>query len=393
MAGCALPFRHRYARRATISSSFVLSAITVTRELVGRNHTVACPRVPRGIQCDPEELEAAAALFAQPRRILADPAGERQRLDSAHRGRVGADRFLHLVHENVQRQIGARRARGFQIAHVAARHSRKSGQPSAHRQLAAYFFRAPAVAFHHVEHGENVQVAVPRGVFQSRLGRESHRGIHTPSAIDRAHRRTAAQVAAHQLDLPPQHGRHALRDIAVRRAVEAVLFHAVLLPDRRHPVLPRVFRHGGVKLGFEGRYNRHPGHRLLEGLDGRQIDRVVRRRGRQELPQGRRHIAVHHECAAIFRAGVHRLQCHRVNRRGARRNLRDRVAVVGDTLQPPFGEHRLRRHFEDLKLERCGSEVRYEKVHLIPVYCVFMRARLVLAICWKGLLMAAQARK
>ena len=79
-----------------------------------------------------------------------------------------------------------------------------------------------------------------------------------------------------------------------------------------------------------------PGIASLKGLDGREVDRVVRGSGGQKLPQRVHHVVVHHERAAILRAGMHRLQRHRVDRRVAGRDLRDGLAIIGDALQPPF---------------------------------------------------------
>jgi hypothetical protein len=115
-----------------------------------------------------------------------------------------------------------------------------------------------------------------------------------------------------------------------------------------------------VKLGLECGYDGHPGHRLLEGFDGCKVDGVVGGRGRQKLPKRGNGICVHHEGAAISRAGVHRFQCDAIDPGGARRNLRDRLAVIGHTLHAALCQHRLRRHFQDLILERSRSQVRYE---------------------------------
>ena len=64
-------------------------------------------------------------------------------------------------------------------------------------------------------------------------------------------------------------------------------------------VEPRVLRHGGVELRFECGDNRDARHGLPECLDGREVDGIVRRRRRQELPQRVDHAVIHHERAAI----------------------------------------------------------------------------------------------
>ena len=80
---------------------------------------------------------------------------------------------------------------------------------------------------HHVQDGEDVQIAVPRRILQTGLRREAHRRVYRPAAIHRAHRRASAQVTAHQLAVPAEHLRHTLADILMRGAVEPVLRHAV----------------------------------------------------------------------------------------------------------------------------------------------------------------------
>ena len=122
-------------------------------------------------------------------------------------------------------------------------------------------------------------------------------------------------MAAHQLDLPAQHRRHALRDVLMRRAVEAVLFHAVL--PATPPGTPYSRAYSGMvawNSGSNAATIGTPGMASLECLDGRQVDRVVRGRGGQELPQRRHHIVVHHERPAILRTGMHGLQRHGIDR-------------------------------------------------------------------------------
>ena len=110
------------------------------------------------------------------------------------------------------------------------------------------------------------------------------------------------------------------------------------------------------------------GHGLAKRLDRRQVDGVVRGRGRQELPQRLDHAVVDHESAAIVRAGMDGLQRHGIDRRVAgrdrlewRRGNRRRAPAV------PC-QHGLGGHLQDLVLQRRGAQVRDEEVHLIPRY-------------------------
>src|ERR1017187_10170782 len=229
------PLKHLYARRATINSSLVLSASTVT--FPPATDTTRSPL--------PAFFSASSSI-------------PRNSSPAQHRSRNRAE-FSPIPPVNATASIPPIAAA---YPPVAAGHPRKPRQPSLLRQLPPHLFRAPSVTIHHVQHREHVQIAVPRGVLQPRLRREPHRRVHTPPARDRAHRRTPAQMAAHQLHLAPQHRRHALPDVLMRGAVESVLLHPILPPPARYPVAPRVLRHRRVELRLERRHNRHSRHRL-----------------------------------------------------------------------------------------------------------------------------------
>ena len=171
-----------------------------------------------------------ATSGAQRGGVLADAAGEGHRVKSAHGGGVSANGLLHLVDQNGERLGGARVARAgglLQIAHIAACDPRKTGQSTAFGELLAYLPAGPAVALHHEEHGECVQIAMPGSVLQTRLRREAHGSVDGSAAVDGAQRRTAAQVAAYQAGLAAQQRGASLGHILVRSAVEAVPAHAL----------------------------------------------------------------------------------------------------------------------------------------------------------------------
>src|ERR1035438_1119234 len=106
-------------------------------------------------------------------------------------------------------------------------------------------------------------------------------------------------MATHQLSMATQQGGHPLTYILMRGSMKSVLGDALFQPERGHPVEPRVLRHGGMKLRLECRHNRNPRHGLTEGLDGCQVNRVMRRRGGQKLAERLHHALIHYKCAAI----------------------------------------------------------------------------------------------
>ena len=77
----------------------------------GESEPVAGPLLRCGpaSSADPEKLQPRAAGRAQPRGVLADAAGEGDRVQATHGGGVGADRLSHLVGEHFQGQGGVAR--------------------------------------------------------------------------------------------------------------------------------------------------------------------------------------------------------------------------------------------------------------------------------------------
>ena len=179
-------------------------------------------------------------------------------------------------------------------------------------------------------------------------------------------------------------------DVLVRRAVEAVAPHAVLLaPVRRHAVADGVLGHGRVEFGLEGGHQRHARHGVAEGADAGQIDRVVHRRGGQVLLQRRDQLVVDHEGAAVARAGEHGLEGHGVDGGAAGVDFADGVAVVRDALQAAARQRALRRHLEHLVLERGRAEIRDKNVHFWIWNCALITLRFRCARAWNGPWMAA----
>jgi hypothetical protein len=205
-----------------------------------------------------------------------------------------------------------------------------------------------------------------RGILQSRLRREPHGCIDGCAPVDRAHRRTAAHVAADQARLAAQQFGATLRHVLVRRAVESVLHYAFRPPLRGHAVLARVGGYAGVEFRFKGGYQGCARHAFAEGPDRGQIDGIVRRRSGQVLFQGPHYGIVDGERTAVLRAGMYRFESHCVHRNAGGANLLDGFPVVPHALQAPARQHLLRGHFQNLILQRSGSQIRNQQVHLMP---------------------------
>jgi hypothetical protein len=60
------------------------------------------------VEPDAEESQPVAAHRPQAGGILADTACERENVDSAHRGGIGADRLADLIGEGVEGKLRAR---------------------------------------------------------------------------------------------------------------------------------------------------------------------------------------------------------------------------------------------------------------------------------------------
>ena len=194
------------------------------------------------------------------------------------------------------------------------------------------------------------------------------------------------------LPVPAQHRRHPLADVLMRGAMEAVPGDSFLEPRGWNAVQPGMLRHGDVKLRLEGGHDRHARHGLLERVNGSEVDGVVRRGSRQKLPQRFHHACIHQKGPAIMRPGVNGFQAMASMRVFAGGNPRDGLAIVAHAFEASSGQHGLGRHLDHLVFDRSRSQVRYQKVHLIPWNCVLMPCRFLAAVAWNGPLMAAQSR-
>ena len=150
-----------------------------------------------------------------------------------------------------------------------------------------------SVAFEEREHA-GVHVAAARAHDQALRRREAHRRVHRAPVIDGAERRAVAEMAAHQAQLV----RAALQefaarkaDVVVRRAVEAVAAHALLLVELvGQAVEVRVGRQRVMKRRVEHGDVRHGGEQPPHLADAGDVHRVVQRRERIECLDLREHL-------------------------------------------------------------------------------------------------------
>ena len=148
------------------------------------------------------------------------------------------------------------------------------------------------------EEGEDagIEIAAARAHDEPFARREAHRGIHRAPVIDRAERRAVAEMAAHDFQLartPLQKLRRRQRHVAVRRTVEAVAPHALLLVKLvRQTVEIRVARQRRVKRRVEHRDVRRGGEDAARLANAGDVHRIVQRRERTERLDLREHRVV-----------------------------------------------------------------------------------------------------
>src|SRR5207249_1562932 len=99
-------------------------------------------------------------------------------------------------------------------------------------------------------------IAMPGGILQTRLRREAHSRIDRAIAMDSAHGRASAQMAAHQSQRTAEHGGSALADVLVRSAMEPIAGHAGVAPGSRYAILAGEIRHRAMKLSLERGHQR-----------------------------------------------------------------------------------------------------------------------------------------
>ena len=121
-----------------------------------------------------------------------------------------------------------------------------------------------------------------------------------------------------------------------------------------------------MELRLEGGHQRDARQAFAEGADGRQIDGIVRRRGRQELFQGQQYAIVNRKRAAVSWSGMHGLEGHRIHRNAAGAEPLDGFAIIPHALEPSAAQHLLGGHLQNLVLQRRGAQVRNQEVHLTP---------------------------
>ena len=228
--------------------------------------------------------------------VLADAAGEHDRVEAAEGDGEGSDRLGRPVAEDVDGEPGRRRAvrrRLAQGAHVVAQPG-QAEQPAARVERADDAVDVEVEALGDVAEQPRVDVAAAGAHHQALERGQAHGGVDGLAAADGRRAAPVAQVQHDQVELlrwPAQHlggpGAHE----AVAGAVEAVAPHLVLVvPLLRDGVAVGDRRHRLVEGGVEDRDLHEAGQRVARGLDAEQVGRHVQRRQvdeRVELGQGR----------------------------------------------------------------------------------------------------------
>ena len=134
---------------------------------------------------------------------------------------------------------------------------------------------------HEERHDSRVDRAAARAHHQAVERRQAHRGVHGDAMVDGAHGAAVAQMAGDELQVLQrlvEHDSRALGDVAVRRAVGAVLADGVLLV-----ILVRKRVHVGLRRqrleerGVEHGDHRNIRHVLLTRADAHESRLIVKR--------------------------------------------------------------------------------------------------------------------
>ncbi len=245
---------------------------------------------------DAEEVEPLQDPPAHRGAVLADAAGEDDRVDAAHRRRVGADVLAHPVGEDREREAGAVVALlglGLQIAHVVA-------QPAEALQAALAVEHAlglvDAELAGQLDHHAGIDVARAGAHHQALERGHAHGRLRGRAELDRAGAGAVAEVQGDDAQVPEIRV-HVLRGEAghelVAGAVEAEATDAVLVRelaiDRVHLRAPG---HARMEGGVEDRDVGHVREQLARGADARQVGRVVQRREGHARLDGADHLVV-----------------------------------------------------------------------------------------------------
>ena len=197
-----------------------------------------------------EKAESLADPLAHERGVLADAAGERDRVQAAERRRRGGDRRGHAVDVD-----GEREALRIELAHVT-RGAGESGEPRLVLEgVVELVDREPALP-QEIDQGAWVDRARARRHRNALERREAHRRLDRAAVEDGSHGRTAAEVAHDQPGDP-----HLRRRPFDRQAVEPVAADAPLVPALGHGIAHRLLGHRRVKRRVEDRDVRDVGQR------------------------------------------------------------------------------------------------------------------------------------
>ena len=270
-------------------------------------HADAAPGQPAvvGIGLDvlgqSEETQAAEHQAADHRAVLADAAGEHQRIEPFQRHHHPGDGLRQPVHEHLQGQPGPLipvRRRGLDGAHVVTR-ARQAGQPAVVVQRPGQVLDGQAGPVREVAEDPRINVAGSGSHDQPLQRGQPHRGVHRPAVPHRRRAAPVAQVSGHQAQLarrPAQQGGCPPGDEPVAGAVEPVPPHPVpRVPVLGHRVAERGRRHRLVECGVEHGDLRQAGPDGTDRLDASQVRRVVQRRQVAARPDRGDHLLVHQD--------------------------------------------------------------------------------------------------
>ena len=148
-------------------------------------------------------------------------------------------------------------------------------------EILRHLLRSHAALLHHVAHCRRIDITGAGTHHQTSQRSQTHRGIDDLAVLDGSYGSTVADVASDDLLLLDVHAKelaHAVRDIAVRGAVEAIAAYVILrIPLVRNGVEVSVVGHRGVESVVEHCHLRHIRHELVHGTDTCEVALVVYR--------------------------------------------------------------------------------------------------------------------
>ena len=283
------------------------------------------PGIFRRIQFQTEKRKLRADVLAQRRAIFSNAAGEDNRIHAAQHRQHRADLARQAMRVDVVRQT-----RPFDrlcpdrfqnLAHVAgeAGNAQQSGLPV---QDFIDLIGGIALTPDQIHQNAGIDGARARAHHDAFERRESHAGVHALAVRNRGDGRAVSEMADDQ----PRRIRGNLqqlgsapRGVLNADAVESVAPDSLIEPLVRPGINVRGGPERGMKSSVKDRHLRHAGSDdAIDGLNGRQLQRVVRRSEFGLLRDPRANLRSDQNTFAILRPAMHDAMAHHVDlRRGA----------------------------------------------------------------------------